>query len=141
MTGNVEIESLVGLHELTAVDRVTVPGQGWGGYDSADFFSFTLSGVTYTTVEDPNDGYRSSMDRLVVSSENLVNKFTPCKVLAMFRPENDYRNGSDILDLVDVTTGKVVLSVGTDHTDDYYPCFTAVWSPENMAANADVKKP
>lgn len=139
MTGNVKLEDLVGLRELTGVERVTVPNQGWG-YEDADFFSFVLDGVTYTAVEDPSDGYRSSMDRLVVSAEKLVNQFPPCKVLGMMRPRYGY-NDSDILDLVDVVTGKVVLSIGTDNQDDYYPTFTAVWSPENMVANEGVGQP
>ena len=136
MDDQIKLEDLVGLHELTGVERVTVPNQGWG-YEDADFFSFILDGVTYTAVEDPSDGYRSSMDRLVVSAEKLVNQFPPCKVLGMMRPKYGY-NDSDILDLVDAVTGKVVLSVGTDNADDYYPNFTAVWSPENMAINASV---
>ena len=39
------------------------------------------------------------------------------------------------LELLDCKTGKTVLEVGTENTDDYYPCFVANWSPENMACN------
>jgi hypothetical protein len=50
--------------------------------------------------------------------------------------ENDKYEEHDILDLIDVVTGKVVLSVGTGNTDDYYPYWVAEFTPENMGANA-----
>jgi hypothetical protein len=31
--------------------------------------------------------------------------------------------------------GLVILEVGTDNNDDYYPSFVSSWKPENMAVN------
>ncbi len=35
----------------------------------------------------------------------------------------------------------VVLEVGTDNSDDYYPSFVANFQPENMATNASASEP
>ena len=43
---------------------------------------------------------------------------------------------TDILELIDVVTGKLVLEVGTDYSDDYYPSFVANFNPEAMALNS-----
>ena len=47
----------------------------------------------------------------------------------------DGKSENDVLELLDCKTGKTVLEVGTENTGDYYPCFVANWSPENMACN------
>ena len=42
---------------------------------------------------------------------------------------------NDTIQFIDVVTGKVVLEVGTDITDDYYPYCVLRWSPQNLAIN------
>lgn len=32
--------------------------------------------------------------------------------------------------------GQIVLTLGTENTDDYYPSFVCDWQPENLADNA-----
>lgn len=132
------LNDLVGRHLLSGVDR----GSGVKGeYDdhAPETFTFVLDGVAYTATEDPDDGYRSSMEDIVVGGE-VKNMFAPCAVLARMRPHGEFDN-NDVLELIDETTGKVVLSVGTANADDYYPWWVAEWSPENMAANADKDQP
>lgn len=125
-----ELTDLVGEHMLTGVERTLEPILN--DHDMADALSFCLDGVTYTATEDYNDGYRSSMREIKVSDRQLSNMFAPQRVVGMY-DDNGY---NDILKLIDVVTGKVVLEVGTDNSDDYYPCWVASWQPENLATNA-----
>lgn len=127
----IELESLVGLHELSGVSFDTIPPEQPLGssYGDANRCTFIIDGVAYQAIEDPDDGYRSSLDCLLkCSAADVTNTFTPIKVLGAMRGGN-----ADVIDFADVRNGKVILSVGTENTDDYYPWFEATWTPENIA--------
>ena len=135
----VDFESLVGMHELDAVDESTIQIKQYDWSDSledANVLRFRLDGKVYTAVEDPSDGYRSSMEKLFVSDDpEMRNVFAPVKVLARISDKGEYGGTAEILQLIDVRNGKVILEAGTDNSDDCYPSFVASWKPENMAVN------
>ena len=134
---DVTLESLVGMHTLDAVDMSTEKVKKWGEYfENASVIRFRLDGKVYTAVEDPSDGYRSSMDKIFVSDDEIANSFPPCKVLARMKGRTEYSN-NETLECIDCITGKIVLEVGTDNYDDYYPSFVSNFHPENMAVNVD----
>jgi len=54
------------------------------------------------------------------------------------RPDDDYEK-NNVLDFVDATNGKIVLSIGTADIDDYYPGFVGDWTPENLSINEGAK--
>lgn len=120
----VKLEDLVGEHLLSGVDEV-------GGTEEANVINFTLDGLTFTAMEDPEDGWRSSMESLTVRAEPTTNSFPPVKVVGQMKKK-------EVLILVDMVTGKTVLEVGTDDADDWYPAFVSSFMPENMACNARV---
>lgn len=123
----------IGKHYLSGVERGVEIATN--GYDSdADTLSFILDGEVYTVIENPDDGYRSSMRELIKSDAKISNTFPPIEVLVIEREDSNYES-CDILDFIDVITGKIILSIGTDNTDDWYPCFVANWSPEDMCLN------
>lgn len=99
--------------------------------ESASALRFRLNGCIYVAVEDPNDGYRSCLGELFIEEGRMKNAFMPVIVEGRMKSGQD----CDILELVDVSTGKVVVEVGTDHVDDYYPTFVASFSPNNMCHN------
>lgn len=134
----IELESLVGEHVLDAVDLLTENMQAkYGDYcEDCEVIRFRLDGTVYTAIEDPSDGYRSCMDRLFASPDDSVrNVFPPIRVLAKMKESGEYGGKNDTLQLLDLVTGKVVMEVGTDNLDDYYPSFVSHFSPENMAIN------
>jgi hypothetical protein len=135
---SIELESLVGEHELSGVDYIKseeMPSEyDFSGPYSASVIRFVLDGKVYTAREDDNDGYRSCMRDLVEGGE-VKNTFAPQRVLCSLRTEGTYGNKDYTLVMRDVVTGKEVLEVGTDSTDDYYPSFVANFRPENMACN------
>ena len=131
----VELEDLIGDHVLSGVDFDSTKVSGWNGFEDCQVINFVLDDKTYTAIEDPGDGYRSSMDKLFESGVEVKNMFAGQPVFCSMRPESQY--GKDrILDMLDKSTGKVVLSVGTDDRDGYYPVWVADFNPENMAINS-----
>lgn len=131
---NIELESLVGEHELSGVDMTKLAEKGEWNDDYASVCVFVLDGRTYTATEDPDDGYRSCMRSLVEGGE-VMNRFPPQRVLCSMRTEGAYGSKDETLVMRDAVTGKEVLEIGTDNTDDYYPSFVANFRPENMACN------
>lgn len=136
MTEHVELDSLVGEHELDAVDTYSERIKQYGShFEDCNIIRFRLDGKAYTAIENPDDGYRSSMESLFVSdNEPMKNIFPPIRVVGR-KQENSRWGINDVLELVDTVTGEVVLAVGTENTDDYYPCFVGSFWPEAMATN------
>lgn len=137
-----ELKDLVGPHELTGVDLSNGQVKGWYGddYEDATTLSFRLDGVTYTAIEDPDDGYRSSMREIAVTDHALENTFPGVAVVGRYRDRRnafgDDNEPCDILELVSADTGEVVLEVGTENAEDYYPSFVACWTPENLSLSS-----
>jgi hypothetical protein len=133
----VDFEDLVGLYWLSGCDEETItfpPETKYEYPEDANCLNFVLDGKTYTAKEDPDDGYRSSMDKLFISDHNVINSFTPITVLVS-HIEKDGDLTCDILRMIDTKNGKTVIEVGTGNTDDYYPYFIASFVPENMSTN------
>lgn len=128
-----EVKDLVGLHKLSGVDMSNEKiKEEWGdSFEDCQVINFILDKKTYTAIEDPSDGYRSSMREIKLSKVVIKNVFKPVKVMGVMRQDTS----DDVIDFFDVKTGKVVLSVGTEDLDDYYPGFVAFFNPENMAIN------
>lgn len=135
----VEFSTLVGLASLDAVDFANEMRERYeDSWEDCGVCRFRLNGVVYIAVEDPSDGYRSHLGAFsrYETEVPMQNVFTPCKVLVRQRTKRaEYSGDADVLEMIDIVTGKTVLEVGTDNTDDYYPSFVASFSPENMEAN------
>jgi hypothetical protein len=131
-----EIKDLVGIHKLSGVDMSNEKiKEEWGdGFDDCQVINFILDKKTYTVIEDPSDGYRSSMKEIKLSKVVVKNVFAPIQVYGVLWGEINYNN-HDGIDFYDTKTNKIVLSVGTRDVDDYYPLFVAIFIPENMSLN------
>jgi hypothetical protein len=140
----IELKDLVGRHVLSGVEmnNVSIKNEYGNDYEDCQCISFMIDGKTCTAIEDPQDGYRSSMREIKVSLTPLKTHFEPVEVMCEHvTGHEEYQ--SDILEIKDVKSGKVILEVGTDNTDDYYPFFVCRWQPENMYINQkpDIFKP
>jgi len=130
----VDFSSLLGEHVLSGVDMAVEQRKTYGdSYEDANACRFVLDGVAYTALEDPSDGYRSCLDKVFVGG-SVANTFSPIKVVGTMRPAGSY-HANDVLTFIDSATGLIVLEVGTEDSDDYYPGFVAAFHPENMASN------
>lgn len=127
---NVRFQTVCGNHVLDAVDidsRV-INSKYDEGFECT-VVRFRIDGVVFEAVEDPEDGYRSSMWGFSVSHASMKNVFQPIEIIVS-TDKNGY-----ILRFVDVITKKEIFYVGTDNYDDYYPCFVYSFMPENMRLN------
>ena len=132
-----ELNELVGEHMLDAVDFSNEQVKTWGDeFEFCQVVRFRLDGKCYIATEDPGDSYRSSMRELTVIDEaEMNNVFAPLKVIGRHRTEGRYGYQDDVLELIDAVTGRIVLEVGTESVDDYYPGFVSSFHPEAMAHN------
>jgi len=130
------LEELTGKKILTGVDFSTETiSSCWALSGECEACWFELDGVIYGAIEDPEDDYRSHMKELTIDeARKIKNTFPPCEVLCRY-DEKGEDGSADLLELIDTTTGEVVLRVGTENTDDYYPWYTAAFFPEAMAIN------
>lgn len=131
-----ELKDLVGEHELSGVDTTTEKVKKYRDYyEDCEVVRFVIDGKTYKATEDTDDGYRSYLKELEVTDEKVTNSFPPQKVVGKMK-DNSNQEKNNTIQFIDTVTGKVVLEVGTDNTDDYYSYCVLHWSPENLAINA-----
>jgi len=89
---------------------------------------FKLDDLIFEAVEDPQDGYRSSMGAIcVMQTENA--KFFHKKPLAKVTLQPMDRYEAEGYKLVD-EKGYIWLEFGTENMDDYYPCFIFHYTPD-----------
>jgi hypothetical protein len=91
-----------------------------------DTGSFKLGNTVYTAVEDEDDGYRSYLGSIEEASpEGKIFFNQPLATVTVVArtgcDEGYYLLGQD---------GHVWLTVGTNSTDDYYPCFVFEYQPK-----------
>ena len=120
--------------------------------DACQHMYFMLNGVIYRVSEDPDDGYRSHLDDIVICDLMPLNIWQPGERVYCAHvtrdsgrwhnlgetKEEDYAYRNDRCDIVEVwssETEKVVLEFGTDMVDDYYPTFVGRFNPEHMSLN------
>ena len=116
-----QLIDFTGLHILSGAEVWTGPDPATNG------LQFVLDGVAYLATEDPDAGYRLGEIR-EVPLDQVQNRFKGVRVMGLLHQE--------LLELVDVRTGKVVLEVGTeDESPHNYPCFVGRFIPEGMAIN------
>ena len=134
-----DFSELLGLHMLSGLETSTEKVNDYGyGFDNATVVYVVIDGKTYRIQEDPSDGYRSSMGSFDEVEDYVVkNRFPEQFVNGSMREDSTWEK-NNALEFCDASTGKLVLALGTDNTDDYYPTFVFGWYPENMAINQDV---
>lgn len=133
-----ELKDLVGEHELSGIDTYVLPPKEYWD-DASNAIRFIMDGVTYCAIEDANDGYRSQLESLEITTDEVKNTFPPQKVIGKVRPNGEYEI-NDVIEFYDAVTDKLVLAIGTVNTDDYYPSCVLDWNPENMAINIGKQK-
>lgn len=125
---SVQLADLVGEAVLDAVDLGEIKIKGVP--DIANCIRFRLDGIIFVATEDPDDGYRSSMDDIQVdpSDAKIKNVFPGVQVLCRMSGKHN----TVILEVVNLKNNKLVLEVGTDDTEDYYPSFVSSFNPEAL---------
>jgi hypothetical protein len=139
-TSEIPLDWFKGKHILTGVSQGDrVPSQSrYAEYEDADSISFIIDDMTFTFVEDPSDGYRSTLEGCFINLVNVNNTFEPLEITIKQRKvdERIYHKEADyheevLKDLIEFKyKGKVFAEVGTDYSDGYYPHFVSFFNPQ-----------
>lgn len=100
-----------------------------------DGFCFKLGNHVFEALEDENDGYRSMMEDIVDITANPDTKDKiffkkPIALVTVHDSSSGHNDGDDHYALIDAKDGHIWLTFGTDHHDDYYPCFRFYYRPK-----------
>jgi hypothetical protein len=99
---------------------------------AVDSNKFRIGNVTFEVLEDPDDGYRSSMEEVKVCTDQLRPTFEEKVTICNY--EHSYITGFSLVN----ENQDAVLIFGTDHVDNYYPCFVFDWNPQLLTFNIDI---
>lgn len=129
------IVELVGETTLSGIDRFIEDRKTseWSdALESVEVVRLILGGKVVEFSENPSDGYRSYHNGPEAVAATVTNTFPPVTVVCEHITEgrNEWHDGSDILRISNASTGAVILDVGTDNVDDYYPVFVSDFSAE-----------
>ena len=132
---------LLGLRTLTGFEGgITIQRKDSYFHDEDSYaVIFILDDVTYMAIEDVNDGYRSSLEQLIITDRECKNKIPPHLVRGKFRKDDTYGK-NDTVEFIDVITNSVVMAIGTDNIDDYYPGCVMEFNPTELAVNKEPEK-
>lgn len=130
-----ELRDFCGRHIFSGCELREEVVEGYYMEDMATVCLFTLDGITYKAVEDPDDGYRSYCKDIEVSEVPPRYSFPGVAVLCSMKEDSRDEN-NDVLVIRDAINGKVILEVGTMNYDDYYPYAHFEYNPENMSCNS-----
>lgn len=135
-----------GKHFLSGVGHATIKCDNIYR-DDVDVDLFCIDGITYGAFIDPDDGYRSYGSIQEVKDHKCQYTFPPQPVNIQNVNINEevYREdkfggwheyiSKDFLRMTDAINGKEVLEIGTDYSEDYYPCAIFHYTPENLEIN------
>ncbi|MFW6028786.1 MAG: hypothetical protein ACOCRO_00885 [Halanaerobiales bacterium] len=120
-------------HFLSGVEFDSTDPRSGSDENKANRMTLIIDDIPFGFVEDPTDGYRSSMKCVELSDAVVRNTFNP--ILLNFTYWDEEHHELLVAHLPNIQEKKLetaVLQVGTDNTDDYYPCYVDYWSPEKL---------
>ena len=95
---------------------------------------FQLGDLIFEVIEDEDDGYRSSMDTVLISGFGSINSNRRLDEITIVKSEEADFDGFEL-------RGKdnhLWLKFGTDNVGDYYPCFIYKWTPMISEAQEEI---
>ena len=121
--------------KLTGVDTSTVTI--WD--EEVNSILVEVDGVIYEAYVNPDDGYRS-WGAFYESKKTIRNHFPPQELDYELFEIDEYEDEECLWKtkrtIHEFTyNGNVVLRIGTDHSDSYYPYAIFSWHPENLPIN------
>ncbi|MCK9429220.1 MAG: hypothetical protein M0R17_04390 [Candidatus Omnitrophica bacterium] len=119
MKNTIDFENLIGLKTI---------------FCGIDEFKFRIGNLSLEAIEDEEDGYRSCLQELKVLDKNLLILFRE-NVTICIHPNSNI----DGIVLIN-DNQEIVLEIGTDNSDNYYPSFLFYYKPELLTFNKSVSK-
>lgn len=106
----------------------------------ASGLAFIFNGQKYLALEDPQDGYRSSLNFVFRLPDwvEIPNVFENVPVYCQYTtgsPPTDKESLYGVTELIvfrNMKNGGSILSIGTENLDDYYPNSVLLFEPKNI---------
>jgi hypothetical protein len=115
-------------------NTIDIATKGFALLENNDFYfygvynnKFKIDDMVFEALEDPNDGYRSSLGAIIVIDDNGIYHKQP---LAKIKVIYDCTGEDVVHKFVDVDTGHIWLTIGTGDCGDYYPYFIFKYTPD-----------
>ena len=129
------------MHKLSGVSIVKIEDEYWERVE--DGILLTIDGVNYVAVTDPDDGYRSYGCFYPAPAEMVQkNSFPEQDVLVDNHEKHGFDDNGYDDDFEETviynTDGQMILRIGTDFSDAYYPCAIFRYNPKNLPINKKV---
>lgn len=96
-------------------------------YLNTDTNRFQIGSCIFEAIENPDDGYRSMMDEIVLVTDQAQKIGSPLASIEITKSSDNSFDGYKIVDLED---SHIWLKIGTDESDSYYPYFVFEWTPK-----------
>jgi hypothetical protein len=132
---SVLLKDLCGFHKFQGIEVSMKKNTGFSSifqeYESCQVVKIMLDNTTYEAMEDPDDGYRSFCDYIIISDDMPRYTFPDYEVFCKMKP-NDRYDEHEVLIAEDPNTGLTIFEIGTLYVNDYYPCWHFEYHPENM---------
>lgn len=103
--------------------------------ETLDALIVRIDEKNYLCYEDPDDGYRSHSE-LQETDKECTNTFPPQRVMVNHYDRRENK-GIEFYN----PDFELILLIGTDNYDDYYPCAVYEWHPEHLPINKGIHKP
>ena len=91
---------------------------------------FKLDDKIFEAIEDPDDGYRSYLQSVELVTEDKSLTFSSVKLADVKVIKASDNTDGRYDEIIDISDGHVWLQIGTDCTEDYYPCFVFCYMPK-----------
>ena len=128
-----------GKYLLTSINKHNY--SGW--VDDGDGVILILNNDIYYCYENPDDGYRSYS---IIEKVNSLDEINYKQKLIIFPPQEVYIKFIDKKDkfgdpswecLITNKNGELILKLGTENYEDYYPMAIFEYHPENLEINKE----
>lgn len=133
-----------GIHILSGVSDLIINAdtEPWNLWSDSNGYIIVLDGKTYVVFEDPEDGYRSCGFIGYAKGEVCKNTFPEQRILVRHfdgtkRWSDWYTSKMWYYEFLNPDTEELILKIGTDEYDDYYPNAILEYHPENLPINSD----
>lgn len=110
-------------------------------YENINGVVLILNGEKYIMAEDPSDGYRSY--GIIFQDEDVecINTFPPQEVVVESKvteiTEHFYSRVDEMMTIKNPFTNKIIIELGTEDMEDYYPVGIFHYYPENLPINKE----
>ena len=110
-----------GKHEFSGIEPYTRPSDYWS---ECEGYYVIIDNTVYAFEIDPDDGYRSYGNLYIpenISVNDIKNRFLAQDVIITQHHREHTDGNKHFYSITDAVTGKVILEIGTDYTESYYP--------------------